>query len=279
MTNKENKRIVKRERSTGQKVAKGFGIALIVIAAFWGVFVAPVVAISGGALEAVIGLLILASVFFLVSLPFLYLGRKRKEEITATAEKEKEEEEEKREAKQGAKNKKPERADYPDDESFEDAMMRYLQDTDQVSRPNLEPLTQEQLYGNRTPPPPQLQSTEPQLIPGEQVLWRRDLTKGIFRKQIIETQMITNRAIRLNQQTLDLSVVDDMQVTNKHSRSEGSYTSYGRYGVRMGSGTSRSRHYGDIVFFSRGQIVFTVQQVEDPHGVVRLIKAAMKGQA
>jgi hypothetical protein len=48
--------------------------------------------------------------------------------------------------------KKPERADYPDDKSFEDAMMKYLHDTDQVVRPNLEPLTHEQLYGKRRPP-------------------------------------------------------------------------------------------------------------------------------
>jgi mannitol-specific phosphotransferase system IIBC component len=99
--------MVERERSTGRKVAKGVGIALVVIAAFWGLFAAPVVTISGGAQEAVIGLLILALVFFLVSLPFLYLGRKRKEEIitATTAKKEEEGEEEKREAKQGAKTR------------------------------------------------------------------------------------------------------------------------------------------------------------------------------
>jgi hypothetical protein len=89
--------------------------------------------------------------------------------------------------------------------------------------------------------------------------------------------MITNLAIRINQQALDLSVVDNMAVTNKHSQSEGNYTSYGKYGIRMGHGRSRSGQYGDIVFFSGGQIVFTVQQVEDPHGVVRMIKAARKG--
>ena len=41
---------------------------------------------------------------------------------------------------------------------------------------------------NNQPPPAQPQATEPQLVAGEQVLWRRDLTKGVFRKHIIETQ-------------------------------------------------------------------------------------------
>jgi hypothetical protein len=288
MSNKKIEKTMGKERSAAQKVARGFGIALLVIAAFWGVFAAPLVAITLGAMEAAMGYLILGLFFFLISLPLLYIGRKRKKEVLTgtTAEGDEEKEQgERREVEQGvgvAQNKKPKRSDYSDDESYEEAIMKYLQDTDQVSRPRLEPSTPEQAYRNKTPPPPehpQLQSTEPQLVPGEQALWRRDLTKGIFRKQITETQMITNRAIRVNQQALDLSVVDDIQVTNKHSRSEGNYTSYGRYGVRMGQGRSSSRQYGDIVFFSRGQVVFTVHQVQDPHGMVRLINAAMKGQA
>jgi hypothetical protein len=62
--------------------------------------------------------------------------------------------------------RKPERADYHDDKSFEDAMMKYLHDTDQVFRPRLEPLTREQLYGNKKIPPssskkPQYQQSSP----------------------------------------------------------------------------------------------------------------------
>jgi hypothetical protein len=288
MSNKKIEKTIEKERSTGQKVARRFGISLIVIAAFWGVFAAPLVAFTVGYMEVVVGYLILGLFFFLISLPLLYIGHERKEKaITAITDEHEEVREERRKDKQAmAQSKRPKRSDYPDDESYEEAIMKYLQDTDQVSRPRLEPSTREELSENRMPPPslpqqqplPQPLSTEPQLVPGEQALWRRDLTKGIFRKQIIETQMITNQAIRINQQALDLSVVDDIQVTNKHSRSEGSYTSYGKYGVRMGQGRSRSRQYGDLVFFSRGQIVFTVQQVEDPHGLVRLIKAAMKRQ-
>jgi hypothetical protein len=47
--------------------------------------------------------------------------------------------------------------------------------------------------------------------------------------------------------------------------------------VLLGGG--RSRRYGDVVFFVNGQAVLTFSEVEDPSGLVRLIKAAMKGQA
>jgi hypothetical protein len=50
----------------------------------------------------------------------------------------------------------------------------------------------------------------------------------------------------------------------------------GRGGPRIhfSEGESRSRHFGDLVFLSQGQVVFTVYEVEDAAGVKRLIKAA-----
>lgn len=74
---KHIKKLIEGQLSTRQKVAKGFGIALVVIAALWGAFAAPIAVTYGGAPEAAIGFLFLALFFFLVSLPFLYLGRKR----------------------------------------------------------------------------------------------------------------------------------------------------------------------------------------------------------
>jgi hypothetical protein len=64
MTDKKVNGMIEKERSTGQKVARGFGIALIVIAAFWGVFAAPLVAITVGAMDAAIGYLIVGLFFF-----------------------------------------------------------------------------------------------------------------------------------------------------------------------------------------------------------------------
>jgi hypothetical protein len=121
----------------------------------------------------------------------------------------------------------------------------------------------------------------------EQVLWRRDITKGIFKKQVIQVQMVTNKAIRLdNNYAISLFDLDDIAVTNRHRRSEGGYTSYsvgggGRRGgisVGMGQGRGKLRGYGDVVFFVNGQAVLTFSEVEDPSGLVRIIKAAMKRQ-
>jgi hypothetical protein len=46
--------------------------------------------------------------------------------------------------------------------------------------------------------------------------------------------------------------------------------------VRTGQGRARSVHYGDIVFFVDGQRVLTFYNVEDPSGLVRMIKSAAK---
>jgi hypothetical protein len=79
--------------------------------------------------------------------------------------------------------------------------------------------------------------------------------------------MITTRAIRINgAMVLDFAAIDDVQITNRHSRSSGNYYSYGKYGMRMGHGQSSSRSHGDIVFFREGNIVYTVHDVQDPHG-------------
>ena len=125
-----------------------------------------------------------------------------------------------------------------------------------------------------SPPPP------PQLLPDEQILWRRNLTQGWLRKKVVEVQMITSRAIRVNDGALDLQTVDRIEITNRHSLGRGKGTTYsvgtGRGGPRIyiSEGESRSRYFGDLVFFSQGQVVYTMQEVEDAAGIKRLIKAA-----
>jgi hypothetical protein len=93
--------------------------------------------------------------------------------------------------------------------------------------------------------------------------------------------MITSRAVRVNDGALDLQTVDRIEVTNRHSLGRGKGTTYsvggGRGGgprVHISEGESRSRHFGDMVFFSQGAVVFTMSEVEDAAGVKRLVKAA-----
>jgi hypothetical protein len=80
----------------------------------------------------------------------------------------------------------------------------------------------------------------------EQLLWGREMTNGKFKKQVIQVQTVTNKAIRLdNNCAISLFQLDDIAVTNRHSKSEGSYTSYstggGRHGggIRVGMGQSK----------------------------------------
>src|SRR5687767_3289511 len=114
----------------------------------------------------------------------------------------------------------------------------------------------------------------------EQIFWRRNLTQSWINKKVVEVQMITSRAFRVNQQALDIQTVDRIEIVNRHSRGRGKGTTYsigGRGGgprVHFSEGESRSRHFGDLVFFSQGRIVFTVHEAEDATGVKRLIKAA-----
>jgi hypothetical protein len=100
-------------------------------------------------------------------------------------------------------------------------------------------------------------------------------------KKVVRVQMITSRAVRVNDGALDLQTVDRIEVTNRHSLGRGKGTTYsvggGRGGgprVHISEGESRSRHFGDMVFFSQGAVVFTMSEVEDAAGVKRLVKAA-----
>src|SRR5688572_6481008 len=83
---------------------------------------------------------------------------------------------------------------------------------------------------------PQPSGIEPMLVDGEQVFWRREMTKGFWKKTVIEVQMITSRAVRVNQGALDLQTVDKITIANRHSRSEGKGVTYsvgGRGGPRV----------------------------------------------
>jgi hypothetical protein len=159
-------------------------------------------------------------------------------------------------------SKKPDRGDYPDDRSYEDAVMKYLHDTEQVSRPRLELLTRAD-----------------QNWPNEQVIAQRNLTKGFWNPKIVQTQQITTHAVRINGQVvLDYATIDDVQVTNFRSTVDGNYYTYGNENIAMTDGQTRVRSFGDIIFFRQGQMVFRFENVEDPQGVVALIVASIRGR-
>lgn len=114
---------------------------------------------------------------------------------------------------------------------------------------------------------------------GEVVLWRNEKTKGIFKKSVVELQIITNYRVIQNDFGIMLKDVDDITVMNQHRVSQSDYigTSYGRY-ARFGVGntTSRSKTIGDVVFMIDGRPVIIFGQIVDPNGVARLAKSFRK---
>jgi ribosomal protein L40E len=117
------------------------------------------------------------------------------------------------------------------------------------------------------------------VLGGEEVLWRNEITKGIFKKTVIEVQVITNYRVIKNDFGIMLKDVNDITIMNQHrvSQSEhmGVYSGrYARFG--MGNSTSRSKTIGDVVFMIDGRPIIVFGQIADPHGVARLAKSSRK---
>jgi hypothetical protein len=112
----------------------------------------------------------------------------------------------------------------------------------------------------------------------EQVIWSNEVTKGFFKKTVVETQKITNYRVIQNLAYVGLGLLDDIVVTNQHRVSESNYTSVGgmRGSPRIGAGKFKSRTVGDIAFIYRGKPHIIFRQIPDPQGVARLAKAARK---
>jgi ribosomal protein L37E len=112
----------------------------------------------------------------------------------------------------------------------------------------------------------------------EQVIWSNEVTKGFFKKTVVETQKITNYRVIQNSAYVGLGLLDDIVVMNQHRVSESNYTSVGgmRGSPRIGTGKSKSRTVGDIAFIYQGKPHIIYRQIPDPQGVARLAKAARK---
>lgn len=113
----------------------------------------------------------------------------------------------------------------------------------------------------------------------EQVIWSKNITKGIWNPQIIDTWRITNYRVSAGNAFIELQYLDDVIVKNYRRQSQGQYVSGSALrgsGMRVGYGTSLSKGIGDIVFFHNGIPAITFYRIEDPHGVKNLVKAAKK---
>ncbi|MDQ6864168.1 MAG: hypothetical protein M3044_10120 [Thermoproteota archaeon] len=106
----------------------------------------------------------------------------------------------------------------------------------------------------------------------EQVIWCLNFTKGIFHKKIVDSWIITNYRVLVNNSEIWLKDIDDIIVTNQRRVSNRLYS--GRYGVGVSNSTSIS--IGDVLFLYQGKPYVIFRQVSDPQGIARLAKAARK---
>lgn len=112
----------------------------------------------------------------------------------------------------------------------------------------------------------------------EEIIWSFPITKGIFKKTVVQERQITNHRVIQGENYMGLKLLEDIVVMNQHRVSDSSYASVGvgRYSPRYGSGRSKSRTVGDIAFIYQGKPQIIFSQIYDPQGVARLVKAARK---
>jgi hypothetical protein len=132
------------------------------------------------------------------------------------------------------------------------------------------------------------------MVQGEQVLWRHDISKGIIHREVVEEWFITNlRAMKRFPVTKENAKpqisyaghsISETVVMNQHRQSQGnrvgnfvgSYGGGGFAGVSSGISSSKSVNYGDLVFLANGKEMFRFRGISDPSGVNRLVKALKK---
>jgi len=126
----------------------------------------------------------------------------------------------------------------------------------------------------------------PFLLEGESFIWSNLQTDGTIKKRATWLEVVTNYRIlqysiqRHAANYVTLATLEDVVVMNQKKISQSSgYASYGRSRYHIaGIGGSRSTGmtFGDIVFVSQGRPFITFRQVQDPHGLAKLIKSASK---
>ena len=126
----------------------------------------------------------------------------------------------------------------------------------------------------------------PFLLEGESFVWSNLQTEGTIKKRATWLEAVTNyRILQYSIQQhaanyVTLAALEDVVVMNQKRISQSSgYASYGRSRYHVaGTGGSRSTGMtiGDIVFVSQGRPFITFSQVQDPRGLVKLIKSINK---
>jgi hypothetical protein len=169
---------------------------------------------------------------------------------------------------------------------------RYADRKQKVMNEQIRPIVEEYVASLRNPQLPHDK---------EQILWNHTVTKGVFKKEIVERWIITDKRavraiprgehhVRPGVQALDMDskvvglAVCDTVVMNQRRISKGNRIGTfvgsggggGFVGTSVGSSSSTSSTYGDLVFFVNGKEVFRFLGISDPHGVRRMVETIKK---
>jgi hypothetical protein len=109
----------------------------------------------------------------------------------------------------------------------------------------------------------------------EEAIWSFPITKGFFKKTVVQERQITNYRVIQGSRYIGLALLDDIVVLNQRIVSQSTYSSIGGV-ARIGSTKSTFRTVGDVAFIYQGKPFFIFYQVPDPQGLVRVANVARK---
>jgi hypothetical protein len=116
------------------------------------------------------------------------------------------------------------------------------------------------------------------------VLWSSDSKQGIIRKKIVQSLIITDKAViiqKLNMPDaiLPIDEIGDVVIIDQHRIGHSNFNMYGFGGSRRfryvtGSSNQRSQNVGNVIFLDRNKNARQVwNNISDPQSIQRLIKS------
>jgi hypothetical protein len=144
---------------------------------------------------------------------------------------------------------------------------------------------------NPSPELQQVQSSIP-LNEGERILWHKETTRGLVRKEVVMEEAVTNkRCLKYNTETkqvvaqIGITHWPEVVIMNVHRVNDSlgggvfltprmfGLPGLGGFGVYGGPRRGLLKVFGDISFLSEGKVIMTFENVKDPRGVKQLVEA------
>ena len=117
----------------------------------------------------------------------------------------------------------------------------------------------------------------PEQVPGEQVLWSRELRRGLIQKRVVMREGVTNKRIYMyNLETGQLNEVAmadnfDVLVEDERRNSEGAVGGLYGGGMFYGRRAGRSWSIGTVLIMAGGVARMKFSNVTDPRDLKQLI--------